>query len=193
MSAIVAERHSRNRGRFTGLPTWSAIAVVAAALITGLLLSLALQGVGLPFLWCFVVASVIVTLLVNPRGLFLTVASLPLLFGLALPAASWAVERSLATEGTPLMSRTTALITVYPLTQYFPWLAITTALCAVIAVIRVVLLRRRTTQQERTARDQRERLDASNRRNRSLSTSARRRSEQLTVQELLERNQSRGR
>lgn len=193
MSAIIAERRARNRSRFTGLPTWSAIAIIAAALITGLLLSLAFQGVGAAYLWCFALGAVLVTLLVNPRGLFLTVASLPLLFGIGLLASSWSVERSLASEGTPLFSRTTALITVYPLTQYFPWLAIVTVLCAVIAVVRLVLLRRRVSSQERVARDQRERMAASDRRNRALSTSARRRSEQLTVQELIERNRSRER
>lgn len=190
MSTTVADRHP---GRFSGLPTWSAIAIVCAALVTGLLLSLTMVSIGAAFLWLFAVSSVVVTLLVNPRGLFLTVASLPLLFGVGLLAASWAVNRAQSAEGAPLFTRTTVLITLYPLTQFFPWVALVTVLCAVIAVVRLMLLRRRGALQERSAQSLRTRMADADRRNRSLSSSARRRSEQLTVQELLERNRSRDR
>lgn len=193
MSTTLVDRRTRNRGRITGLPTWSAIGIVVAALVTGLLLSLTFGGIGGVFLWCFAVSAIIVTLFVDPRGLFLTVASLPLLFGAGLMAASWAIERAGASEGTPLFSRTTALITVYPLTQYFPWLAVVTVICFCIAAVRLVLLRRRMSRQEQLAQYRRARMVDSDRRNRSLSSSARRRSGQLTVQELLERNQNRQR
>lgn len=171
---------------------WSAFAVLVAALATGLLLSVATGGLGLAFLVCFALAALVVTLLVDPRGIFLVVASLPFLFGLATVLTSWSVGRAQASQGAPLFSRATAVTALYPLTQHFPWLVTVTVLAVLVGLVRLWLLRRRNAKMERRARERRRRVAEADRRNRTLSSTARRRSEQITVEELLARNLTAG-
>ncbi len=82
MSTPTHRSRARPDARNAGLPTWSGIAIVIAALITGLLLSINAQSIGTPYLICFGVAAVVVALFTEARGLFLVVASLPLVFGI---------------------------------------------------------------------------------------------------------------
>lgn len=177
---------------FSGLPLWSAFAILIAALVTGLLVSLATGGLGLTFLVCFAVASLLMTLLVDPRGIFLTVASLPLLFGLGTVLTAWSVGRVQASDGAPLFSRATVVTALYPLTEHFPWMAVVTLVAVVIGVARLWLLRRRRAELERQAIESRRRTAEADRRNRTLSSSARKRADQITVEELLSRNRNAG-
>lgn len=169
--------------------------MIVASLITGLLVSLYFQDVGLVFLLCFTVGSIASTVFVNFRGMFLTVASIPVLFAVGLLASSWAVAQAQSSGSAPLLSRATALTTVYPLTQHFPWLAAVTVIAVLIAVLRHQLMRRRVKDAEREAEEMRVRNAEADRRNRTLSQSARRRisrtdpvTGQITVEELLARN-----
>lgn len=192
MSTPNSARRSASPGTpFRGLPLWSALTILVAALITGLLLSLATGGLGLAFLGCFAVAAIVVTLLVEPRGVFLTVACMPFFFGVATVFTSWFIGRAQASEGAPLLSRASIVTAIYPLTQHFPWMAIVTAIAIAIGVIRLWLLHRHSARQERAAALQRRRTFEADRRNRALSSRARRRSEQITVEELLARNRAR--
>lgn len=186
-------------GGFPGIPVWSGPAIVFAALVTGLLLSLASGSVSTAYLVCFVVAGVAVALLTTARGLFLTVASIPLLFGVLTPVASWLVNQ--AGTGAAQGFSTTAVVTaVYPLTQFFPVLAAVTVGAAVIAVLRLWLLKRRTRARAAAVRETRRRNAEAERRNRDTTTRARRQStrtrpprsertgERVTVEELMKRN-----
>lgn len=181
----------RQRTVFTGLPTWSGIAVILAALVTGLLISLSVQQIGLPFLVCFVLAGITVALLTEPRGLFLTVASMPILFAVMTVLTSWSVGRSVASEGSPAFSTTTLVTAVYPLIEFFPVLFAVTAGGAAIAVLRLWLLKRSGRAREVAAQRTRRRDAENDRRNRATASRARRRTNQVTVEELLERNRRR--
>jgi len=182
---------SRSRARSTGLPTWSGIAIVLAALITGLLLSINGQAVGLPYLLCFGVAALVVALVTEVRGLFLTVASIPLLFGVMTVVSAWAVTRSLASEGTAAFSMTSIATAVFPLAQFFPALMSVTSAAAAIALLRVWLSRRSGRAARSAEMQDRRRTAEANRRNRDTVSRARRRTNQVTVEELLARNRER--
>jgi signal transduction histidine kinase len=182
---------SRSRARSTGLPTWSGIAIVLAALITGLLLSINGQAVGLPYLLCFGVAALVVALVTEVRGLFLTVASIPLLFGVMTVVSAWAVTRSLASEGTAAFSMTSIATAVFPLAQFFPALMSVTSAAAAIALLRVWLSRRSGRAAQSAEMQDRRRTAEANRRNRDTVSRARRRTNQVTVEELLARNRER--
>jgi len=182
---------SRSRARSTGLPTWSGIAIVLAALITGLLLSINGQAVGLPYLLCFGVAALVVALVTEVRGLFLTVASIPLLFGVMTVVSAWAVTRPLASEGTAAFSMTSIATAVFPLAQFFPALMSVTSAAAAIALLRVWLSRRSGRAAQSAEMQDRRRTAEANRRNRDTVSRARRRTNQVTVEELLARNRER--
>lgn len=182
----------RPAGQFTGLPTWSAISIMVAGLLTGLVISFSQQEISLFYLVIFLIATVTVTMLVEVRGLFLTVVAIPLLFAVMTVISAWTVTRSLAAEGTAPFSTTSILTAVYPLTQYFPWLLTVTVICLVIAVLRVSLVRRTAHNQQ--VRERRRSRRALNRDRRTLNAAAHARgsSPQVTVEELLARSRQDG-
>ncbi|MGD7001752.1 DUF6542 domain-containing protein [Corynebacterium halotolerans] len=189
-------------GGFQGIPTWSGPAIVFAALVTGCLLSLGAGSLGPAYLTCFAVAGVLVALIVEGRGLFLTVASLPLLFGVITPFSSWVINR-LASTSSQGFSTTSVITAVFPLAEFFPVLISITLGAAVIALLRLWLLNRRNRVVASRAREARRRDQEAERRNQITATRARaqsaktraRRSERtgdrVTVEELIRRNQRR--
>lgn len=193
MSTTSHRSRSLSRVRSGGLPTWSGIAIVLAALVTGLLLSINAQAVGVPYLLCFGVAAIVVAVFTEVRGLFLTVASIPLLFGIMTVLSAWVVTRSQASEGTPAFSTTTIVTALFPLAQFFPVLLAVSALAAAIALFRVWLSHRSGRAAEQRAIAHRRRSAEADRRNRDTATRARRRTNQVTVEELLARNRNRER
>lgn len=193
MSSSSPRSSRRRQPGTTGLPTWSGIAIVLAALITGLLLSINAQAIGWPFLLCFAVAGIVVALATEARGLFLTIAAMPLLFGTMTVLTSWMVGRSLASDGTPAFSTTSIVTAIYPLAQFFPVLGGVTLIAAIIAAVRIWLLRRNGRAREETAIEVRRRTAEADRRNRDTVSRARSRANQVTVEELLARNRDRDR
>ncbi|MDO5512927.1 DUF6542 domain-containing protein [Corynebacterium sp.] len=191
MSTTSHRSRSRSSARSGGLPTWSGIAIVIAALITGLLLSINTQSVGVPYLLCFALAAVVVASLTEVRGLFLTVASIPLIFGVLTVITSWVVNRSQASEGTPALSTTAIATALFPLAQFFPVLVGVFALATAIAAVRVWLSRRSGRVAEKEAIAHRRRTAEADRRNRDAASRARRRTNQVTVEELMARSRSR--
>lgn len=193
MSSSSPRSSRRQQPGTTGLPTWSGIAIVLAALITGLLLSINAQAIGWPFLLCFAVAGIVVALATEARGLFLTIAAMPLLFGTMTVLTSWMVGRSLASDGTPAFSTTSIVTAIYPLAQFFPVLGGVTLIAAIIAAVRIWLLRRNGRAREESAIEVRRRTAEADRRNRDTVSRARSRANQVTVEELLARNRDRDR
>ncbi len=191
MSTSSLRSRNRSHVRSTGLPTWSGIAIVLAALITGLLLSINGQSVGTPYLLCFGVAALITALFTEVRGLFLTVASIPLLFAVMTVISAWTVTRSLASEGADAFSTTSIVTAIFPLAQFFPVLMGVTAGATVIALLRVWLSRRSGRAAQSAALQDRRRTAEADRRNRDTASRARRRTNQVTVEELLARNRDR--
>lgn len=148
----------------TGLPTWSGVSIVLAALLTGLLLSMLNHTIGAPYIILFVVASLVVALLTEVRGLFITVASIPLSFAAVTVLTSWFNGRALSPNISGLS--TTALVTaVYPLLQLFPVLFFVTLGSAAIAFLRISLLRRRAAEMEKKERESRRRTAKAEQRN----------------------------
>lgn len=168
-----ARRRSAAR---TELPTWSGAAIIAAALLTGILLSLNGGQIGHTYLIIFAVASVIATILVRVSGLYLTVASIPLLFGVETFIGSWFVVHMSGPKNMPAFSKTTLITALYPLLQYFPWLIGVTVVCGAIAYLRIYLRSRR--------RDR----ELEERRRRYATKSG---AQQVTVSELIERRKNR--
>lgn len=171
-----------------------------------MLLSLLLGEVGLPYQLLFIICSLGVALLIEARGLFLTVASMPILFGIFTPLTAWFVSQQ-GISGGQGVSATAILTAIYPLAEMFPTLAMVTLVATLIAVLRIVLLRRNQqnlqTNGEQIRRAQRE-ADLANASvaSRARAQSARvrpsRRSgspgsstSQVTVDELIRRSQQR--
>lgn len=144
-----------------------------AALAVGLLISVRQQTIGLPFLIAFAAGSVVVTILVEARGLMLTVGQLPLLFGISLPLTAWMINASVSNVPQKL-SATTILTLVYPLAQHFPTLGLVTLGCAVIAALRIWQFRRTMGSQARSAERERRKTQEADRTNRETASRARR-------------------
>lgn len=187
--------HTSNRSRqspaatFTGLPTGSAIGIIFAALFTGALISASSGTIGWPLLALFAAAAVLCTTFVNPRGIFLTAASAPILFVAAVVAAGYATNREQISAG-GTSSRTAQLLLVYPLLQLFPVLLTVTLASAAIGWVRLRLLQRQNKAVARTESSRRSRQAASNRRTSSQGVRARERSRSVSVQELVSRERT---
>lgn len=191
MSHQSNRRSSRASASFDGIPTISAIGIISAALLTGLLISWNAQAIGWPFFLLFIIASIVSTLLVNPKGLYLTVVSIPTLFAFFIILTGWVVNRSDLPESGDPFSSTSLIFSVYPLVQGFPSLITGFVGSIIIAVVRIWLLKRYNKQVDRTQQSWRRHTANTNVRNRRVAQRARARSNQVTVQELLERSAAR--
>ncbi|WP_332259264.1 DUF6542 domain-containing protein [Corynebacterium ulcerans] len=183
-------------GKFFGISVWSSMSILAAALITGLLITLSTGVIGWPFLALFAIFAIVFTLLTEPRGLFLMVASIPLLYSIAVLATGWFLVQANTADGAPIR-RSQVITAAYPLTQHFPLLISVTVGAALIAVVRIMLLRRgekritdvktsnriRQTEANNRSRSAARKARAQAQRNRSEATGSR-----VTVDELMRRN-----
>lgn len=165
-----------------------------------MLISVAMGTIGAGYLACFAIAGIAVALFVELRGLFLSVAALPLLFALLTPVASWFVSQTLA-GSSPGFSATTVITAIFPLLQFFPLLFIVTLGAAAIAFLRLWLFNRREKDREQAAQKARRRDAEAERVNRATAHRARQTStriprrarsersgERVTVEELMQRN-----
>ncbi|MCX7444427.1 hypothetical protein OS125_04095 [Corynebacterium sp. P7003] len=160
--------------RRVGAPTWSCPLILLLALIVGTVISIDQQQISGAYLWLFAVTSLACTLFVVPRGLWLTVSSVPLLFGAATPVAAWTIARSSAAEGSDAFSATGIATAIYPLAQHFPVLAATTVGCVLIAVLRLTRVRQLQITAERNHRQVRRQISDAEERNISTASRARR-------------------
>lgn len=171
---------------------WAGPAIIAAALLTGLLISLGMHAFGWPYLLCFIISAVLTTLLVQARGLFITVTSVPILFGIITPITAWGVSRAISVNAGPKFSKTAILSAIYPMVQHFPVLCGTTLACVVLAVLRLWLLNRQQKLKEKALLEARRRDQEAERRNLETAGRARRAVEgapnELSVEELVRRN-----
>ena len=178
---------------FVGLPTGSAIGINFAALLTAVAVSTFSGGALWPCGLFFALSLIATTLLVNPRGIFLTVATAPLLFAAAATAIGvFGAGDQLSAGGAS--SRAAQLLVVYPLVQLFPWLAALTALAAAMGWSRVQLIRRQNRALARTETRQRIQTAASNRKTTKQGRRARERASgkrrPVSVEELIKRERA---
>lgn len=186
MSHVCSRNPASPSSTFVGLPTGSGIGIVFAALFTGVLLSLSTAAISWPLLTLYAVSVIVATTLVNPRGLFLIVASAPLLFVLAVMAAGWVMSRGEIAAG-GASGKTALLLVIYPVTEYFPLLFAVTAGSIVIAVVRIQLIKRQNAARARRETAARAEMSESNRRTNSQGRRARERTKAVPVEELLRR------
>src|SRR5699024_159881 len=142
---------------------------------------------------CFILGAVAASAMVHVRGLFLTVASIPLLFSIAIFITSWLVSRATAADGSPLFSTTILVTSAYPLLEVFPQLAITVIICVIIAVFRLYRAKQKATSISSKELVNRRSMAESNRRNSETTSRARKTTERLSVAELVERSKNNAR
>lgn len=179
-------------GPFYGLSFGTALAIFCAALATGVILSVLAGTISVSHLVLFALFALVLTLITEPKALFLFVALQPFLFGASLVAAGTFMVLP-APNG---FGRTQLVTAAYPLTQFFPTMALTFVGSAVIAALRLMLLKRAQRNQlahmERT-RQQRQQTNQAMRSAAAKSRSQAQRSRtsgQVTVSELVERNKN---
>ncbi|MHA2788566.1 DUF6542 domain-containing protein [Corynebacterium sp. S7] len=191
MSYQSSRRSRRSSSEFEGLSLYSSIGIIIAALLTGLLISWYFHTLGWPFLALFVVSSVVVTLLTNPKNLYLVVILIPILFTVFLVITSWVVNwADLPDYGDPF-STTSLLLSVYPLVQHFPVLAVTFLGCIAIALVRIRLLKRYNKVAAEKLLSERQQVSRGNHENNRTARRAREQSRQVSVQELVNRRNQR--
>ncbi|KAB1504014.1 hypothetical protein F7230_02600 [Corynebacterium sp. 320] len=118
-------------------PVWSPVLIMLAVIITGIVLGTDAQAVTKSFFVIFAVVAIVTTVLVEARGLFLTVASLPLYFVAGTVIVGW-----ISTPKHPGSGRRTLIINaMYPAVSHFLWLIFPFLACVVIALVRWWLYR----------------------------------------------------
>lgn len=176
MSKPTATDHSRQaapNARTRGWSLWTATSVNVAALITGLLLSMSTGELGWTFVICFGVSALVTTSFVRLGGLFLTVASLPMLYGIFTPVTALLIARAGLSDGADPWSKTMILSAIYPLAQFFPELAAITIVTIVIAMLRWRSANKRYQQDLRILERERKRAAQHERRNSQTATKVR--------------------
>lgn len=161
---------------------------MAGALIIGMIIAVVTTNFNWEYTAFFAVGAFAAVILVNLRGLYLTVASVPLLFGIITFFTGWGITAGSSAGGA--VSKTALITAGYPLIERFPSLLIVTLACALIAVVRLWLGRRsaKSTQDRETAT--RRATAEADRRNRESASRARKRSGTLTVAEIAARNKA---
>ncbi|MCX7542130.1 hypothetical protein OS128_04260 [Corynebacterium sp. P5848] len=144
------------------------------SLIVGTVISVNQQQISGVYLGLFAATALGCTLFVVPRGLWLTTAGVPLMFGVATPVAAWTITRSTAAEGSDAFSATGIATAIYPLAQHFPILAATTVGCILVAALRLTRVRQLQIIAERTHIQARRQITDAEHRN--IATAARARS-----------------
>lgn len=155
---------SASTSPFLGLPTGAAIGINVAVLLAASVLAVVVSD-SIPwyFLALFAASVVLTTTFVNIRGVYLTVASAPLLFVGAVLTISFLLSRGqLASDGTS--GRAAKLLLLYPLVQLFPVLFTVTLGAAIIGFARIWLIKRQNRAIRERERAQHSRAVSQNRR-----------------------------
>ena len=174
---------SKNRSHRSALPVWTALTVLIAALVTGLLLSLLVGDVSWPYGVCLLLSAIATAAFVNPRGIFLTVVTIPLWYVLITPIAGWVVTLASGSESIRPFSKTTLATALFPTAELFPWLIAAFLIALVIGLGRWWFLRQRGAAYREEEQDSRRATAEAERRNRDT---------RLSVAELIARNEAQG-
>ena len=156
------------------------LGLLAALLLTGALISILAGSIGWMYFACLIISSLLIALIVEERGLFLSIASIPILYAVTVVTAGVFITKSNAPEGTSF-SKTSLLTSVYPLVQNFLWLLIAVLGATAIGVLRWMRFRKaaqRAVNQQKVSRRTDMKRDRQNR------------AERLSVAELMARNRS---
>lgn len=143
-----------------------------AVTITGLVFAFESHVAPLTFFVLFAIACVLTTLLVEPRGLFLTVVTQPIYYVIGTMLIGWIAAAPSASAG----KKTKLLTTAYPAVEHFLWLIVPFLISVVIAFFRWRRLRSSATRAYNADSAARQRRRAADESNRSSYTSVRTRS-----------------
>lgn len=165
MTHVSNRAQSASTSPFLGLPTGAAIGINVAVLLAASVLAVAVSG-SIPwyFLALFAASVVLTTTFVNIRGVYLTVASAPLLFVGAVLTISFLLSRG-ELSGDGASGRAARILVLYPLAQLFPVLFTVTLGAAIIGFARIWLIKRQNRAIRAHERFQRSRAAGQNRRN----------------------------
>lgn len=166
-------RHTSATSADKGLTLWTAMSITIAALFTGTVLATTTGSIGWLYLTCFAIAAIATTAAVRLSGLFLHVASLPILFAIGTVITSWLVAKENLAGNADPFSKTMLLSAAYPLALYFPYLAGITVLTIIIAVWRLHSAKRSYETQLQRLERQRKQAARMDRRNRETTTRVR--------------------
>ena len=177
-----AKQRKSSAAQSSGLPSITlgkGLGLLAALLLTGALISILMGTIGWAYLAFLVIGSLLVALIVEERGLFLTVASIPIVYAITVGVAGFFITKANLPEGASAFSKTAIVTAAFPLVQRFLWLLIALVGAAIIAWLRWARYRKtakRTAEMETASR----RADAEqDRRNRE---------ERLSVADLMARD-----
>ena len=159
--------------RLSRFPVWAPLLVMIAVLLTGLVLAWGSGDLPDGYYILFAVSIVVCTLLVDPRGLFLTVASFPLWFFFSTILIGMIAGSS---GSTGYSMKTRVATAVYPAVENFLWLGVPFLICLILAIVRWWLFRDRFERSQIHDRQQRQRNSIAERTNQRLSQQARLRS-----------------
>ncbi|QDZ42303.1 hypothetical protein FQV43_03340 [Corynebacterium sp. sy039] len=132
----------KNQGTtpFFGIPLWCSLLIFSGALLIGLFISVHSAAIGVPYFVLFVIAAIGIALVTRPQDLFLTVSSIPIIFGIFTILTGWWVVSASTTNSAEGISKTRIITAVYPLAQHFPIFSIITVAVIIIAFLRIRLL-----------------------------------------------------
>ncbi|UQZ27654.1 hypothetical protein CACC_04700 [Corynebacterium accolens] len=156
------------------------LGLLAALLITGALISILAGSIGWMYFAFLIISSLLIALIVEERGLFLSIASIPIFYAVTVVTAGIVITKSNAPEGTSF-SKTSLLTSVYPLVQNFVWLLIAVLGAAAIGILRWMRFRKtaqRAVKQQKVSRRADMKRDRQNR------------AERLSVAELMARDRT---
>ncbi|WP_282940435.1 DUF6542 domain-containing protein [Corynebacterium auriscanis] len=167
-------------------PVWAPPLVMAAVILTGLVLALSSHAIPTSYFVLFAVATIACAFFVDPRGLFLTVAAIPVYYVVGTFIVGWfATSGSGATPG----RKARILTAAYPTVEHFLWLLVSFLIALAIAMFRWWFYREELARRAAREAFARRRRVASERTNRESYTRARTRS----IEELREASERRRR
>jgi len=142
-------------------PVWAPALVMLAIILTGLVLANGGTTIPTLFFGLFAVGMIASTIFVEPRGLFMTVASFPLFYLFGSLLIGW-----FSSGKATIASRKTKVITsIYPAIEHYMWLLIPFLIAVGIAVFRWWNFRESLTRKAAQLEMQRRRRSESDRSN----------------------------
>lgn len=160
------------------MPLVRALLVALVVALVAMAVSGVMGSVGIAFALIFGIGSLAATWLVETRGLYMLVISLPLFYAVATAGAGFINSASSLPEGASPFSKTALLTSFFPVVQHFPVLIVTVLACALLAVIRLW---------GSSAQSKNRQAEAQKKRRNAAAADERNRSERLSVADLVAR------
>lgn len=150
-------------------PVWAPLLMMAAVILTGAVLGREEQVVPHTHFILFAIAAIVMTILVEVRGLFLTVFSIPIYFVVGTIFIGWTAIPKEGMAG----KKALLLSCVYPAITHFLWLLFPLIAAGIIALVRWWLFQEYLSRRAAYQAHLRRRSMAAERHNRQTYTRAR--------------------